>query len=436
MRTLNRFALLAVAGVLLSGCSDVKNPVAPDDASALRLPPGGGGGWPYPDPYAKVFREISAGYNHTCARTKDGTMYCWGQNMWGQVGVPSTGTCGYYGYGQSPCVAGPTRVTGSGTVNGVTTQFLGGTTIRAGGSHTCALSSGTAWCWGTNWYGEAGDGTGGSPSYTNVPSPKPVAGSLSFSAIETGGFATCGISNSGLYCWGNIGLFSGVKTPTLYSWSISWAPQLSVGDSHACVKNLNGWWGCWGTNTYGQVGLDPTSWPLVEGPLGSGVTQSASRVEAGGQFTCADQSNGTVLCQGDDRYGQLGDAGSVSSSFEPVAVGGGMQLHGVTAGTYHACALDVNDAAVCWGYNYYGEIGNGQSQNTLFTPTPVSPPAGSSAPLQFVALAAGAYHTCGIGYDNYIYCWGNDFHGQLGRGANTSLINNISSVPVRTLDPQ
>jgi alpha-tubulin suppressor-like RCC1 family protein len=109
-----------------------------------------------------------------------------------------------------------------------------------------------------------------------------------------------------------------------------------------------------------------------------------------------------VLCQGDDRYGQLGDAGSVSSSFEPVAVGGGMQLHGVSAGTYHACALDANDAAVCWGYNYYGELGIGTSGANSDSNVPVAVAGG----LTFVAISAGQTHTCALVKGGAAYCWG------------------------------
>jgi alpha-tubulin suppressor-like RCC1 family protein len=434
MRPYIRLAAASLAALVLSACTDnAQRLLAPKSPDALYIPPGGGsGGWKI-DPFANLLMEISAGYKHTCVRQKNGVMYCWGTNSSGEIGIPSTGSCGTYGYGIYPCVPAPKRVTGSAVINGVTTAFNGGSSIRAGGAHTCALAAGgVAWCWGTNWYGEIGNGAGGT-SYDNVLTPTPVNGGLAFSAIDGGGFTTCGLSAGWLYCWGNSlgGMAVGTKSPKLISWWGGWGSSIRVGDGHACAQAATGWWGCFGSNTRGQIGLDPTIWYTFDGIVTPTSAQNTGLVEMGGPSSCADQPDGTVHCWGDNQVGQLGNSSVTDSrSFNPVVVGGGMQLHGVTVGGRHACALDPNGAAFCWGANNTGQVGNGSMGPNVLDPSPVAPFAGTT--LTFSALAAGAEHTCGIGTDNYIYCWGDNYQGQLGQPAAPQ---HGQTTPVRTVNP-
>jgi alpha-tubulin suppressor-like RCC1 family protein len=149
-------------------------------------------------------------------------------------------------------------------------------------------------------------------------------------------------------------------------------------------------------------------------PLASGV----ARISAGGEFTCGDMTAGTVQCFGRSSDGPLGNAPAYWFSAAAQAVGGGMALHGVTAGWRHACALDANSEAWCWGYNYYGMVGNGTwSYSTPTAQKVLGLSTGyqtNGTTIKFRALAAGSEHTCGIGTDNHIYCWGSNHLRQLG----------------------
>jgi hypothetical protein len=275
-----------------------------------------------------------------------------------------------------------------------------------------------------------GDGT--AVYGNNVASPTPVNVGVTFSAIDAGGFATCGIANTLLLCWGAQPLTGApVLTPTVRVGLAGWASSVSVGDSFSCARYSAGWWGCWGDNHSGELGADPAVWPVFDGILTPSAAANSERVEAGGNFGCADQADGTVWCWGDNALGQLGNGGFTGAMHaDPVSVGAGLPLHGVTAGWRHACALDLNGAAVCWGNNAFGQVGNGQMGAIVRDPAPVVASAGTV--LTFRSLAAAENHTCGIGNDNHIYCWGDNFQGQLGQPAAPQ---HGQTSPIRTLDP-
>jgi alpha-tubulin suppressor-like RCC1 family protein len=136
-----------------------------------------------------VFAEISASHLTTCGVAASGAGYCWGDNQFGALGAPSTQTCTLVNV---PCSTTPTAVQGG-------ISFV---SISAGNEHTCGIASGGAgYCWGTNEYGELGNGT-----TTNSATPSPIQGSPSFklmAASKLGVFA-CGVATNGTaYCWGS-----------------------------------------------------------------------------------------------------------------------------------------------------------------------------------------------------------------------------------------
>ncbi len=366
--------------------------------------------WQKPDPEELV--EITAGNAHTCVRKRNGNVYCWGRDDLGQAGRSPNATCT-----STPdnCVDRPSRVYDYG-------GLAAATQIDAGDNHTCALdSAGKAYCWGSMSDGQVGAGYTGS-----VSEPLPVSGGLTFTSISAGTSDSCGTTADGLFCWG-FPLPSGPQfqpswlTPVRVYSATGLAPTgVSVGFGHVCAQWVSGSYretNCWGRNWEGQTGSTPSPFTLLgQGPFG--VPSDALRVTTQGTFTCVDRPGPSVLCFGAGKDGQLGN-GMAVNSFTPQQVGGAtllgfppMALSGVSTGQFHACALDPAGAAYCWGNGNYGQLGNGLSARGAGISS--SMPAAVVGGLTFKAIAAGQRHTCAIGTDNRIYCWGSNYHGELG----------------------
>jgi alpha-tubulin suppressor-like RCC1 family protein len=149
-----------------------------------------------------------------------------------------------------------------------------------------------------------------------------------------------------------------------------------------------------------------------------------------GAFSLALLEDTTVRAWGLNNHGQLGMAdGKKKNQNRPVpvlATTGGEPLGGVTAiaaGGYHALALLEDTTVRAWGYNKYGQLGNGEhGENTAQdAPVPVVATKGSDEPLRgVVAIAAGLYFSMALLDDGTVRAWGDNTHGELGNGENTA----------------
>jgi alpha-tubulin suppressor-like RCC1 family protein len=141
---------------------------------------------------------------------------------------------------------------------------------------------------------------------------------------------------------------------------------------------------------------------------------NAVSVGAGDGYSCALLNGGQVYCWGDDNQGELGDAfQSPHFSLVPVAVTGLGGVVGLDVGDTHVCAVRSDDSVYCWGYNAYGELGDGTTTNQG---TPVKVQNLDAAK----GVAAGRYFTCALLTTNAVSCWGNNTGGQLGDGTSVS----------------
>jgi alpha-tubulin suppressor-like RCC1 family protein len=284
------------------------------------------------------------------------------------------------------------------------------TALFGGINHSCGiLSTGDAYCWGNNDYGQGGSGYSGS----NYLAPVIVAGGLNFKTIAPSSDKyTCGISSTNAaYCWGenNKGQLGDnsettrfVPTPVSGGYSFS---TISTGQGHSCGITTDGTAFCWGNNNLGQLGDNSTENHLVPTPVSNTLSLSFSAISTGLSHTCAITITDDIYCWGSNTNGQLGDDSVVDSSI-PIIVHGTHTFIAISAGNKHTCALTSDSNIYCWGLNDSGQLGIG-STSEQYTPQLVAPPN------PFTSLVAGGGHTCGL-TSSGLYCWGSNLHGQLG----------------------
>jgi alpha-tubulin suppressor-like RCC1 family protein len=372
---------------------------------------------------------IVAGAEHTCALLAGGTVECWGENASGQLGNGTTINAytpeAVSGLSGSTAVSGGTfadhscALLSGGTVecwgdnqygqlgNGTTTESttpvavsgLTGTTAVSGGEgSTCALlSGGTVECWGDNQYGQLGNGT-----TTESTTPVAVFGLSGATAIAVEDDHACALLAGGAVdCWGynaagqlGDGTTTGPDhcafinrvptepcstTPTAAN--LSGATAIAGGDGGSCALLAGGSVDCWGENDYGLLGngtFSSSSGSATPTAV-SGINHATAIAGLGGA-ACALLGGGTVDCWGANIGGELGDGtisgpetctGSIPCNTLPGAVIG---LNGATAiagGGTHACALLVGGSIDCWGDNAGGDLGDGTKRANLPTPVPV-----------------------------------------------------------------
>jgi alpha-tubulin suppressor-like RCC1 family protein len=401
-------------------------------------------------PTPATFASISAGASHSCGVTAAGVGYCWGLNNDGQLG---TGTF----VGSSV----PVPVTGGLTFASIST----------GDYHSCGVTTtGAAYCWGEDSGGEI---DGGSTALSHGPcgvgggsscsaSPVAVAVGITFKSISVGILHTCGVTPGGAaYCWGynkeGLGGDSTANCPTQQYFCA--APQkvaggltfasVSAGTFISCGLTTTGAAYCWGDNGYGELGVGTTVGPqqcAVETVDGTPGTISCSRVPVAvaGGFTfssvhaenvsaCGVTLSGAALCWGVNAEGRLGDGDATTTArSSPVPVAGALVFATITDGgmSGFVCGVTTAGQAYCWGANRYGSLGNGTLNGpicfAIFTCSTV--PVAVAGGLKFASVSAGGEHTCGLTTGGEAYCWGRNVQGQLGDNTRTDAV-----VPVRVV---
>ncbi len=277
--------------------------------------------------------------SHACA-VVNGGLQCWGTDLDGVLGNNSI-------------MDSPAPVQVSGLTHG-------GQQLAGGYQFTCGIVNGGVWCWGDNFDGELGNGTT-TASLVPVPVSKLTSGVV---AIGAGTSSACALVNGGVQCWGynldgQLGNNSTVSSsvPVAVTGLTTGVQAIGAGRDQTCAIVNGGVW-CWGS------GFSQSSVP-VQVP---GLTSGAQIVVAGFLHACA-LVNGGVLCWGTDGNGDLGDNSFGFGSAAPVQVEGLTGgVRSIAAGDRHTCALLGDGSVMCWGNNVYGELGD---NTTGGSPVPV-----------------------------------------------------------------
>lgn len=282
--------------------------------------------------------------------------------------------------------------------------------ITLGWSHACALTkAGAVKCWGHNWGGELADGT-----RTNRRTPVQVVGLTSGIVTIAAGYRhTCAIDAAGTAkCWGAHSATPNVYTPTPVNGLTGRVITVASGGSHDCALLHPGEVRCWGHNTDGQLGNNSnkdSATPVPAAGLGGGVMG----ISAGYDHNCVVTSGGAALCWGRNDSGQLGDGTTTGRAVPTQVVGLTQGVVAISAGEHHTCAVIRDGNVKCWGANDAGQLGDGTTTGRP-TPTLVVGLAASSS------ISVGEAHTCAVTTTGRSYCWGNNRSGQLGDGTWTN----------------
>ena len=292
--------------------------------------------------------NVSAGKYHTCAATATGTVYCWGHNGDGRLGVADI-------VNSSVPVA--------------VQDIDDAVSAVAGGQFSCALlETGSVECWGLNDENQLGDGT-----TTTGAQPRTVLDLSGVQQITAGLKHACALLEGGtVKCWGR-NVEGEVGDGTLENRDhavdvpgVTDALSVVAGDWHTCALLSSGRVMCWGRNQVGQLACGDSTEPSP--PRYVIALNDAVSLGAGLWHTCATKSDGTVQCWGYNNDGQLGN-GSVETARIPKNVvnifSGALQVDG---GAYHSCALLSQGGVKCWGSGGSGQFGRGDTTSSL---TPV-----------------------------------------------------------------
>lgn len=345
-----------------------------------------------PPPPLDPYRVIATGWVHTCV-IFEGDVYCWGDNEHGQLGN-----------GGGPDSSTPVPVTG------LPSDIV---EVSATGYFSCALaSSGQVWCWGINTYGQLGDRT------TDTRRAPVRAMGVEAVRITAGGDGVCALHGDGsISCWGRgdggalgQGELRNSMTPVGVIGLDGPALGVEGSGGHYCARLATDSVACWGWNRNGQLGraFDGSN-ELVPTPVEPRGLANVRLASAGGRHTCV-RAGDSMACWGWNMFGQLGN-GTGPDTHTPVIVGGlDSPADDLSAGGSHTCALLESGDVYCWGGNAMGQLGVG---DTMERGAPARVSGFTAGVLQ---VSTGDFHTCAALSTGDVACWGGNFEGQLGTG--------------------
>jgi|GEM_PF-2417527 len=193
------------------------------------------------------------------------------------------------------------------------------------------------------------------------------------------------------------------------------------GNSTFAIKSDGTVWG-WGYNTQGQLGDGTQTSHTAQVQVASGLS-GVTAIAAGNYHTAALKSDGTVWVWGKNDYGQLGDGSTTERYTDLVQVSGLSGVTAIAAGSQHTAALKSDGTVWGWGYNGYGQLGDGSEvtpDEYSTTGSKSTTPVQASGLTGVTAIAAGGDHTAVLKSDGTVWSWGENSQGQLGNGTTTT----------------
>lgn len=401
--------------------------------------------------------DMAVGGHHTCALLEDGTIRCWGDGLWGQLGdgsvTPTEDQPGLLWYHGRSVPSSPVSLPAQATA------------VAAGHNHTCALlEDASVYCWGHDDRTQLGlwshkghirqfdEHYEYAPEQVpQLPQDDPVVGIAAAMAatcltFESGTVRCFGWAHGGVTgrapdndsYWGAFGASNnGEDSETLVG-----LREIVLGSSHGCARTEQGGAKCWGWDWRGQLG-DGVREELYHAQVSAnaeddvqtdddpriprdvvGMKGGVAMVQVGAEHSCAILDNGAVRCWGSNRHEQLGHRGDYPQGemwevpapeheATPVDVCLDRPAVDLALGGAHSCALLDDGMVRCWGSANHGKLGHGHYVKDRVEPALVE------GLEDVVQIESRHMHTCARTGDGKIYCWGLNYYGQLGTGEST-----------------
>lgn len=227
-------------------------------------------------------------------------------------------------------------------------------------------------------------------------------------ALSAGSTHMCAVAGGAGYCWGlnlmgqlgdgtQLNSIQPVAVLGLESGVQAMGSSLS-GHQCAIVHNAAK---CWGSNMAGQVGNGSVSNKVTTPVEVMNAHSGVQAISSGGTFTCMIQ-NGAVKCWGaTPAHYDVRQNGSYIYTTIPVTVPLSFDAKAIATGAYHACALLKNNEVWCWGDNYFGQLGNGTKSHS-FVPVKAVGLSG----VEIKTIVAAHDQSCALLQNGHVKCWG------------------------------
>lgn len=409
-----------------------------------------------------------ANYNSlSCAIASNDEVYCWGRAQYAVVGANSLFSS-----------AVPKAIDFSGVLSGKKAK-----SIAIGNAFGCILADDNkVYCWGSNARDALGDGT--TASYTSVPTAV-VLGARTAKKILISAWHSCILADDDqVYCWGD-GLYGQLGNNTNNTSNVPVAVDTSGVLNGKTVKDIYTQYDrvcaltsdnlpfCWGGGYLGDAETMSLYSTVPVSPVMSGVLagKTITKLSLGVSYTCAIASDQKIYCWGEQNVGQLGNESRSNFNY-PVATVSGVSDELIQDGVFmkmfgdraddlraciqssngklycgvigvglkyihdfgslkitemamgrnesHLCALVDDGSVYCWGDNFSGQVGNGTTGpfSGVLIPAKIDM-TGVLSGKTIKTIAAGENMTCAIASDDLVYCWGEGSNQLLGNGSDS-----------------
>jgi uncharacterized repeat protein (TIGR02543 family) len=388
----------------------------------------------------ETIKSISLGYEHSVAMSSQGRIFTWGSNRYGKLGDGTTINKNF-----------PIEITNQFDLYANEKIVC----ISSGYFFSSVLTStGRVFTWGLNNYGQLGDGT-----IIEKYTPTEITNHFNLSVGETiislslgGTHASAVTSNGRVFTWGSnlygqLGDATTIQrnTPTEITSHFNLSIDeiiisTSLGSGHSSALTSNNRVFTWGLNQEGQLGDGTTTSRLTPTEITSKfnleIGETIISISFNAIHSSALTSSGRMFTWGYNNYGQLGNGTSdynlhsipteITNQFN---LNAGELITDIFTGQHISSVITSEDRIFTWGWNDYGQLGDGTTTQRG-TPTEITNRFNLNLNEEIVSMSLGGMHSSALTSSGHIFTWGFNSNGQLGDGTSSEWINQLTPTEI------